>query len=66
MAVYKCKTCGAVTPEQGHLCDPVELEPGKHYTCEYCGADNVAKRHLCKPKVAEIHYYLLSITPSST
>ena len=33
--VYKCQTCGMVTTEKGHLCNPQEIK--RAYTCEYCG-----------------------------
>jgi uncharacterized Zn finger protein len=55
MAMYTCKTCGAVSPEAGHLCDPTEAS--KVYTCEYCGAQSSKKRHICKPKLQQVKYF---------
>jgi DNA-directed RNA polymerase subunit RPC12/RpoP len=55
MAVYKCKTCGAVAPEAGHLCDPTQA--GNIYTCEYCGAQSAKKKHICKPKLTKVKYF---------
>ena len=52
--IYKCGTCGLVTTEKGHLCNPREVI--KAYTCEYCGATATDPRHVCKPKVAELNY----------
>ncbi len=52
--VYKCGSCGMVTTEKGHLCDPHEIE--KVYTCEYCGVAVSDPRHVCKPKVAKVSY----------
>ena len=52
--IYKCGTCGVVTTEKGHLCNPQEVK--KTYTCEYCGVTVTDPRHVCKPKVAELSY----------
>lgn len=52
--VYRCDTCGLVTTERGHLCNPREIK--KAYTCEYCGITVTDPRHVCKPKVAELNY----------
>ncbi len=52
--VYKCKSCGMVTTEKGHLCSPQEVK--KAYTCEYCGITVSNPRHVCKPKVAKLNY----------
>lgn len=53
--LYKCKTCGAVAPETGHLCEPVKTND--LYVCDYCGEKAAQKAHLCKPKLAKISYY---------
>ncbi len=52
--IYKCKSCGLVTTERGHLCAPQEVK--KAYTCEYCGVTVTNPRHVCKPKVAKLNY----------
>ncbi len=52
--VYKCKSCGMVTTEKGHLCSPQEVK--KAYTCEYCGITVSNPRHVCKPKVVKLNY----------
>ncbi len=52
--VYKCGSCGMVTTEKGHLCDPQEIK--KVYTCEYCGVAVSDPRHVCKPKVSKMSY----------
>jgi uncharacterized Zn finger protein len=52
--MYSCKTCGKVTTDQGHLCDPKEIK--RAYVCEYCGVTSSNPRHICKPKVAKIKY----------
>jgi predicted RNA-binding Zn-ribbon protein involved in translation (DUF1610 family) len=52
--VYKCGSCGMVTTEKGHLCDPREIK--NLYTCEYCGVAVSDPRHVCKPKVAKVSY----------
>ena len=52
--VYKCKTCGMVTTEKGHLCNPQEVK--RAYTCEYCGTTVSNPRHVCKPKLAKLNY----------
>jgi DNA-directed RNA polymerase subunit RPC12/RpoP len=52
--VYKCGSCGMVTTEKGHLCDPHEIK--KVYTCEYCGVAASDPRHVCKPKVSKMSY----------
>jgi predicted RNA-binding Zn-ribbon protein involved in translation (DUF1610 family) len=53
-SVYKCKSCGMVTTEKGHLCAPQEIK--RAYTCEYCGITVTNPRHVCKPKVAKLNY----------
>jgi len=55
MALHTCKTCGAVAPDTGHLCEPVEAN--KIYVCDYCGEKAAQKAHLCKPKLTKISYY---------
>jgi len=35
MTSFKCKTCGKVSLESGHLCDPTNADA--IYTCEMCG-----------------------------
>src|SRR4030067_1538043 len=52
--VYECGSCGMVTTEKGHLCDPHEIK--QVYTCEYCGVSVSDPRHVCKPKVANMSY----------
>jgi DNA-directed RNA polymerase subunit RPC12/RpoP len=52
--LYKCKTCGALARERGHLCAPESID--KAYECEYCGLTVSNPRHVCKPKVAEMSY----------
>ena len=52
--LYKCKTCGLVTTDKGHLCKPQEVK--KAYSCEYCGMTVSNPRHVCKPKVAKLNY----------
>jgi uncharacterized Zn finger protein len=53
--LYRCKTCGAVAPDKGHLCDPTGA--GEDYVCDSCGSHAHQKKHLCKPKLSEIQYY---------
>jgi uncharacterized Zn finger protein len=52
--IYKCKSCGLVTTEKGHLCDPQKIQ--RAYTCDYCGITVSNPRHVCKPKVAKFNY----------
>jgi uncharacterized Zn finger protein len=51
---YKCGTCGLVTTDKGHLCDPQPIK--QTYTCEYCGVTVTNPRHVCKPKVSKLSY----------
>lgn len=48
MTTYTCKSCGKISSEGGHLCDPTDS--GILYNCESCGQQAKKKKHLCKPK----------------
>jgi DNA-directed RNA polymerase subunit RPC12/RpoP len=49
---YTCKTCGAVAPEPGHLCNPST----ETTTCSYCGEKSPHVKHYCKGKMADLKY----------
>lgn len=49
---YSCKTCGAVAPEPGHLCNPC----GDLVTCSFCGTPDVDTKHVCKDKLEAMQY----------
>jgi hypothetical protein len=55
---HTCKTCGEVTEEPGHLCDPLELEEA--FVCEHCGAATTDPRHICKPKLEKINFVCIA------
>ena len=55
MTAYECKTCGKVTTDKGHLCEPSEV--GKIYTCEHCGKQVSNEKHVCKPLVMEFKFF---------
>ena len=49
---YTFKTCGAIAPEPGHLCNPC----GDEAKCDYCGATSVDPKHVCKDKLKNMKY----------
>jgi predicted SprT family Zn-dependent metalloprotease len=55
MTTYTCKSCGKISSEEGHLCDPTSA--GKLYTCGSCGEQARKKKHLCKPQAAKFEYF---------
>ena len=55
--VYKCRTCGLVTTEKGHLCRPKEVK--KAYSCEYCGitvSDPIGRRSAAALFLSELDW----------
>ena len=50
--IYSCKSCGAVTSEAGHLCNPQPVED----ICDLCSEPIGNERHICKPKLANMEY----------
>jgi hypothetical protein len=52
--VYTCQTCGIVTTNKGHLCNPVIAE--KVVACKFCGTLSDDPRHVCAPKVVSLKY----------
>jgi DNA-directed RNA polymerase subunit RPC12/RpoP len=55
MTAYTCKSCGKISDEGGHLCDPTEK--GDIFSCESCGQQAKKKQHLCKPQVAKFEFF---------
>ncbi|MBF0548343.1 MAG: Hsp20/alpha crystallin family protein [Candidatus Riflebacteria bacterium] len=51
---FVCETCGQISPKEGHLCKPLNLEEA--YTCEFCGNVTSDPRHVCKPKMGKLEY----------
>ncbi len=51
---YTCKTCGLVSTDKGHLCNPVMAK--KVVACKYCGTVTGDPRHVCAPKVMNLKY----------
>lgn len=56
-AIYKCATCGALTTEKGHLCNPKRVKAIEVYTCAFCGATSTDPWHICFPKLEKMKYY---------
>jgi len=52
--IHTCKSCGKVSGETGHLCDPVELKQA--HVCEDCGQASTDPRHICKPKLRNVNF----------
>ncbi len=52
--VYTCKTCGLITTNKGHLCNPVSAK--KVVTCKFCGTVTGDPRHVCAPQVVNLKY----------
>lgn len=50
--VYQCATCGVVTTEEGHLCQP---HPTKR-RCYRCGQPTEDARHMCRPMRDKLEY----------
>ncbi len=48
MTTYTCKTCGKISSEEGHLCDPTDA--GKVYTCSSCGQQAKKKNTCANPR----------------
>lgn len=51
---YTCETCGLVTTEKGHLCNPIPAK--KVVACKFCGTVTGDPRHVCAPKVVNLKY----------
>lgn len=52
--VYSCKTCGLVTQEKGHLCNPIPSK--KVVACKHCGTITSDPRHVCSPTLVNLKY----------
>lgn len=55
MTSYTCKSCGKISAEGGHLCDPTKA--GELYSCKSCGQQAKNKKHLCKPQIAKFEFF---------
>jgi hypothetical protein len=55
---HVCQTCGKVTEDCGHLCDPVAITDA--YVCDHCGLAHKDPRHICKPKLQHINFACMS------
>lgn len=52
---YTCTTCGKVTKDRSHLCNPA---PAKDvYMCAYCGATAGDPAHVCSPLLANLKFF---------
>lgn len=49
---HTCKTCGALSEDSGHLCNPCDDKS----ECNFCGTPEVDARHICKDKLAEMKF----------
>lgn len=52
--IYTCETCGLVTTDKGHLCNPIPAK--KVVTCRFCGTVTGDPRHVCAPQVVNLKY----------
>lgn len=52
--VYTCETCGLVTTNKGHLCNPVPAK--KVVSCKFCGTVTGDPRHVCAPQIVNLKY----------
>jgi len=49
---YECGTCGVVTHEKEHLCNPVEVARKG----DYCGRSGEKSEAMCEPMNASLEY----------
>lgn len=49
---HTCKTCGALSEDSGHLCNPCDDKS----ECSFCGTPDVDARHVCKDKLSEMKF----------
>ena len=50
--MYTCASCGALTSEKGHLCNPKPVDD----ICEVCSEPAETTRHICKPMLGELEF----------
>jgi DNA-directed RNA polymerase subunit RPC12/RpoP len=50
--MYTCKSCGSVTTEKGHLCNPMPVDDA----CDLCSEPVENARHICKPMLEKMEY----------
>jgi len=55
LKTYTCETCGVISNNRAHLCNPVPTEQG--VDCNYCGAAITEPYHVCAGMVKEPEYY---------
>ncbi len=63
----KCKTCGKIAGNKGHLCIPLA---GPKHTCDWCGSLIMDARHMCNRKLKKVSYICnscgrLAVSPSN-
>ena len=52
--VHACKTCGKVSLDHAHLCDPESIKEA--YVCGDCGKTTKEPTQICKPQLKKLNF----------